>query len=44
MYQTNNFEIELKDNYDDIKNTKELEDNTTVIKIEGTNRFIIQDF
>jgi len=35
---------ELKDNYDDIKNTKELEDNTTVIKIEGTNRFIIQDF
>jgi hypothetical protein len=35
---------ELKENYSDIKSMKDLEDHTEVIKIEGTERFIIQDF
>jgi len=35
---------ELKNNYSDIKDMEDLENNTTVIKIEGTDRFIIQDF
>jgi hypothetical protein len=35
---------ELKDNYSDIKDMDDLKDHTTVIEIEGTDRFIIQDF
>lgn len=35
---------EFKNNYSNIKSKKDLEDHTTVIKIEGTDRFIIQDF
>ena len=34
---------EVKQNYD-IKSFKELEDNTTVLKIPNTERFIIQDY
>jgi hypothetical protein len=35
---------ELKGNYDKIESMEDLEDHTTVIPIEGTDRFIIQDF
>lgn len=35
---------ELQDNYTDIENTEELLERTQVIPIEGTERFIIQDF
>lgn len=38
-----NFE-ELKANYSDIENMEELEGKTQVIKIEGQEGFIIQDF
>ena len=34
---------EVKQNYD-IKSFKELEDNTTVLKIPNTSRFIIQNY
>ena len=34
---------EIKQNYD-IKSFKELEDNTTVLKIPNTSRFIIQNY
>ena len=35
---------ELQDNYTEIENTEELLERTAVIPIEGTERFIIQDF
>ena len=35
---------ELQDNYTDIENAEELLERTHVIPIEGTERFIIQDF
>jgi histidinol dehydrogenase len=35
---------ELKKNYNNIETMEELENNTTVIKIEGTDRFIIQQY
>jgi hypothetical protein len=35
---------ELQDNYTDVENTEELLERTQVIPIEGTERFIIQDF
>ena len=35
---------ELKESYSDIKDLEDLEDHTQVIKIEGTDRFIIRDF
>lgn len=38
-----NFE-DLQADYTDIKSMEDLEDHTTVIRIEDTNRFIIQDF
>ena len=34
----------LKKDYSNIEDMKDLEDNTTVIKIEGTDGFIIQQF
>lgn len=38
-----NFE-DLQANYNNIKSMDDLENHTTVIKIEDTDRFIIQDF
>jgi len=38
-----NFE-ELQDVYDDIENMDDLRDNTIVIEIANTDRFIIQDY
>ncbi len=38
-----NFE-DLQANYNDIKNMEDLEDHTQVIKVEGTERIIIQAF
>ena len=38
-----NFE-EIKNNYDCIDNIQDLENNTTIIPIHGTDRLIIQDF
>ena len=35
---------DLQANYSDIKSMEDLEDHTQVIKIEGTDRFIIQDY
>ena len=35
---------DLQANYSDIESMEDLEDNTQVIKIDGTDRFIIQDF
>lgn len=35
---------ELQDNYNDIKSMEDLEERTTVIKIQGSERFIIQNF
>ncbi len=35
---------ELQENYNDIETMEELEDNTLVIPIEGSEGFIIQDF
>lgn len=35
---------ELKKQYPDIETLEELSDHTTVIEIEGTEHFIIQDF
>ena len=35
---------DLQANYSDIKSMEDLKNNTTVIKIEGSDRFIIQDF
>lgn len=35
---------EIHANYNKISTMEELEENTTVIKIEGTDRFIIQNF
>lgn len=35
---------ELQQNYKDIKDMDDLRDNTTVIEIEDTDRFIIQNF
>ncbi len=35
---------ELQDNYSDIDSMEELQERTTVITIEGSDRFIIQDF
>ena len=35
---------DLQDNYNNIENTEELLERTAVIPIEGTERFIIQDF
>lgn len=35
---------ELQKNYSDIETMEDLEEHTTVIKIEGTDRFIIQDY
>lgn len=35
---------DLQAQYTQIKSMEDLEDHTTVIKIEGTERFIIQDF
>ena len=36
--------VELQKNYTDIKSMEDLENNTVVILIEGTERFIIQDY
>ena len=35
---------EIKNNYDCIENYEDLENNTSIIKIENTDRLIIQDF
>ena len=35
---------EIKKNYDCIENYEDLENNTSIIEIENTNRLIIQDF
>ena len=35
---------DLQANYNDIESMEDLEDHTTVIRIDGTDRFIIQDF
>ena len=35
---------EIKNNYDCIHNIQDLENNTTIIPIHGTDRLIIQDF
>lgn len=35
---------ELQENYRDIKSMEDLENNTTVIPIDGSNGFIIQDY
>lgn len=35
---------ELQENYSDIETMEELRDHTAVIEIEGTDRFIIQDY
>ena len=35
---------EIKNNYDCIDNIQDLENNTTIIPIHGTDRLIIQDF
>lgn len=35
---------ELKENYNDIETMEDLENNTRVIEIKGTDRFIIQNF
>ena len=35
---------EIKKNYDCIENYEDLENNTSIIKIENTDRLIIQDF
>ena len=35
---------DLKAEYNNIKSMEDLEDHTTVIKIDGTDRFIIQQF
>lgn len=35
---------DLQANYSDIESLEDLENHTTVIPIEGTDRFIIQDF
>jgi len=35
---------ELQDSYPDIKSMEDLENHTTVIKTEGTDRFIIQNY
>ena len=35
---------EIKKNYDCIENYEDLENNTSLIKIENTDRLIIQDF
>ncbi len=35
---------ELQNNYTDVKSMEELEDQTIVIKIDDSERFIIQDF
>ena len=35
---------EIKNNYDCIENYEDLENNTSIIKIENTDRLIIQDY
>ena len=35
---------EIKNNYDCIENYEDLENNTSIIKVENTDRLIIQDF
>ena len=35
---------ELQENYNNIENMDDLRDNTQVIEIDGTDRFIIQNF
>lgn len=35
---------DVQSNYDDIKSLEDLEDNTAVIPVEGTERLIIADF
>lgn len=35
---------DLQADYSDIKNIKELEDRTTVVKIHGTDKFLVQEF
>lgn len=35
---------ELQNTYNDIESMEDLEEHTTVIRIEGTDKFIIQDY